>query len=247
MRAIAALAAVLLLAAAEAAACVESRAIAVGEALDYELSWAGIPGGRATIAVEPEVAHAGRQVLRLVATARSNSFIDVFYKVRVRVESLWDCEGRYSHLFHQTGQEGRRKRDRRYVFDLAQQEVRREWAGDPVERFPLLSPVQDPFSILFEARVRALEVGRSIHLEAFEGRQRWDVEVQVLRRERVTVPAGTFETIVVKPILTFEGVFQQKGDVVVWLTDDERRMPVRMESKVRIGHVAAELTSLVRP
>lgn len=233
--------------AAPAAACVESRAVAVGETLSYDLSWAGIPGGRATITVEPPVAVAGRSALKLVATAASNKLVDAFYKVRVRVESLWDCEGRYSVLFHHTGQEGRRRRDRKYVFDLAGQEVRREWAGDPVERFPLLLPVQDPFSILFDARTRPLEVGRPVMLEAFEGRRRWDVEVQVLRRERVTVPAGAFDTIVVKPHLKFEGVFQQKGDVVVWLTDDDRRMPVRMESRVKIGHVAAELTSFVRP
>ncbi len=234
-------------AAAPAWGCVESRAVAVGETLHYDISWAGISGGQATIAVEAPATYQGRRVLRLVATARSNKLVDAFYKVRVRVESLWDCEGRYSLLYTHKGREGRRVRDRRYVFDLPQQEVRREWVGDPVERFPLLLPVQDPFSILFEARTQALEIGRTFTLEAFEGRRRWDVEVQVLRRERVTVPAGTFETIVVKPLLKFEGVFQQKGDVVVWLTDDDRRMPVKMESKVRIGHVAADLTSFVRP
>ncbi len=237
----------LLGAASPAAACVESRAVVVGETLNYDLTWAGISGGRATIAVEPPVEVEGRAALRFVATATSNRFIDAFYKVRVRVESFWDCEGRYSLLYHHTGQEGRRIRDRTYVFDLTQQEVRREWVGDPVERFPLLLPVQDPFSLLFDARTRPLQIGAPLRLDAFEGRRRWDVEVQVLRRERVTVPAGTFDTIVVKPLLKFEGVFQQKGDLVVWLTDDDRRMPVKMESKVRIGHVAAELTSFVRP
>ncbi|HEY8368317.1 MAG TPA: DUF3108 domain-containing protein [Thermodesulfobacteriota bacterium] len=246
MRAALALAA-WLAAAAPAWGCVESAAVAVGEALHYDIAWMGIPAGRATIAVEPPVAHRDRTAVRLVATARSNAFVDAFYEVRVEVESLWDCQGRYSLLFTHRGREGRRVRDRRYVFDLPRQEVRREWAGDPVERFPLLSPVQDPFSILFEARVRPLEVGRTFTLEAFEGRRRWEVDVQVLRRQRVTVPAGTFDAIVVKPLLKFEGVFQQKGDVVVWLTDDERRIPVRMESKVRIGRVAAELTSFVRP
>jgi hypothetical protein len=230
-----------------AAACPDAPALAVGESLTYDLSWGGIPAGAATLAVEGRTEAKGRLAVRLVATARSNKLVDAFYKVRVWAESVFDCAGRYSHRFEQRAQEGRRRRERLYTFDVDGQAVRREQAGEPAQLFPLLAPAHDPFTTLYEMRTRPLEVNVPVYLEAFEGRRRWDVEVQVLRRERVKVAAGSFDTIVIKPILKFEGVFVQKGDLYVWLTDDERRMPVKMESEVRIGAVTAELASFVRP
>lgn len=240
-------AAALLSMAPPAAACPDSPALAVGERLTFKISWLGIPAGTATLAVEEQAEVGGRLAARIVSTARSNDFVDVFYKVRDRAESVFDCEGRYSRRFLLRSREGRRRRERVYTFDLAGQEVRVEQPGRGERRFPLPGPVQDPLSSLYVIRTEPLEVGRSIVLSAFEGERRWDLEVQVLRRERVRVPAGGFDTVVVKPLLKFEGVFQQKGDVMVWLTDDARRMPVRMESQVKIGSVAAELTSYAAP
>jgi hypothetical protein len=59
----------------------------------------------------------------------------------------------------------------------------------------------------------------------------------------VKVDAGEFDCIIVEPILRGPGVFTQQGRLTVWLTDDRRRLPVLMKSKVVIGHVAAILKS----
>lgn len=228
---------------APAAACPDHPALVVGERLDFEISWVGIPAGHATLAIEEKIDVGGRPALRLVSTAASNDVVDVFYKVRDRAESVIDCEGRHSLRFTLRAHEGRRRRERDYTFDLIRREATFGEPGRKVQRFPLQEPVQDPLSSLYFVRTQPLEVGRSLLLRTFEGGRLWELEVEVLRRERVAVPAGRFDTIVVKPHLKFEGVFQQKGDVVVWLTDDPQRVPIRMQSKVKIGSVAAELTS----
>ena len=69
------------------------------------------------------------------------------------------------------------------------------------------------------------------------------VRVIVHARDRVRVPAGTFDCIVVEPVLREAGLFNQKGRMVVWVTDDERRMPVMMKSKVLVGTIDVELKS----
>ena len=53
------------------------------------------------------------------------------------------------------------------------------------------------------------------------------IEVRVLRRERVQVPAGEFDTLIIEPRVHPEGVFEGKRGVYIWLTDDERRIPVK--------------------
>ncbi|HZX48598.1 MAG TPA: DUF3108 domain-containing protein, partial [Nitrospirota bacterium] len=55
-------------------------------------------------------------------------------------------------------------------------------------------------------------------------------------------PAGTFDTIKVKTLIKFEGLFVNKGEVFIWFTDDEVKIPVKMESKIKVGTITALLT-----
>ncbi|HWP34713.1 MAG TPA: DUF3108 domain-containing protein [Thermodesulfobacteriota bacterium] len=250
-RAVAAAAALLGAALARPAAaderCGGHPALAVGERLVFEVSWLGIPAGRATLAIEGVTEVDGRLALRLASAADSNKLVDTVYKVRDRAESLVDCAGRHSLRFVLRTEEGRRRRERDYTFDPARQEIVLLRPGEVPLRLPAPGPVQDPLSSLYYVRTQPLEVGRSLYVATLQGTQVWQLEVQVLRREAVEVPAGRFDAIVVKPLLRGEGLFRHKGDVVVWLTDDARRMPVRMTTSVAIGSVAAELTSYESP
>ena len=62
-------------------------------------------------------------------------------------------------------------------------------------------------------------------------------------RERITVPAGTFDCLVVQPVIQGEGLFQFEGDLTIWLSDDEHRLPVIMKTKVKVGAIDASLKS----
>ena len=51
-------------------------------------------------------------------------------------------------------------------------------------------------------------------------------------------------TLVIEPVLAEgTGLFVKEGRLKIWLTDDARRIPVRLKSKVAIGSVTAELES----
>ena len=67
------------------------------------------------------------------------------------------------------------------------------------------------------------------------------MEVRVIGRQKIKVPAGRFDCVVVEPILKAGGIFKNKGRLVIWLTDDDRRMPVLMRSKVLIGSISVVL------
>jgi hypothetical protein len=78
----------------------------------------------------------------------------------------------------------------------------------------------------------------------FDSNKFLNTEVRVLRRDRVEQEDGRrVPSIVVEPVLTSEGLFKKEGEILIWLTDDERRLPVRMETKLKIGRVTAELKS----
>jgi hypothetical protein len=86
-----------------------------------------------------------------------------------------------------------------------------------------------------------IQVGETVTIDVHESNKNWRLAIVGQKRERIETEAGKFMTIRTKAKVEFEGVFLEKGDVYVWFTDDERRLPVRMDSKIKIGRISAKL------
>ena len=113
--------------------------------------------------------------------------------------------------------------------------------GDRIS-IPLEPETFDIYSSFYYVRHQPLEPGRSLYINVLDGKKLQRIEIRVLRRERIKVPAGEFDTLVIEPMVKPEGVFEGKRGAYIWLTDDERRIPVKAQTKVRLGSVTAVLT-----
>jgi uncharacterized protein DUF3108 len=209
-----------------------------GEKLVFSVQYGLITAGEATLEVRNIANIGGRPCYRIVSDARTNDFFSKFYQVRDRYESCMDTEELYTLRYEKHVREGKFKRDETVDFD--QVAHRAQYKDKAV---PIPPRTQDVLSALYYVRTLPLEVGHSISIANHTDRKNYPLLVKVHGRERVKVDAGEFDCLVVEPILRGPGVFTQKGRLTVWLTDDERRMPVLMKSKVVIGHVAAVLKS----
>jgi hypothetical protein len=209
-----------------------------GEKLVFSVQYGLVTAGEATMEVRNLAALGARTCYRIVSDARTNDFFSKFFEVRDRYESYMDTTELYSLRYEKHVREGKFKRDD--VVDFDQTAHRAVYKNRQV---PIPPRTQDVLSALYYVRTLPLEVGQSIALANHTDGKNYPLVVKVLGRERVKVDAGEFDCIVVEPILRGPGVFTQKGRLTVWLTDDRRRLPVLMKSKVVIGHVAAVLTS----
>jgi hypothetical protein len=100
----------------------------------------------------------------------------------------------------------------------------------------------DIYSSFYYVRHQALEPGKSLFINILDSKELHRIEIRVLRKERIKVPAGEFDTVVIEPMVRPEGVFEGKRGAYIWLTDDERRIPVKAQTKVIVGSVTAVLT-----
>ena len=213
----------------------------IPERLEYSLSWTGIPVGTAS----QEIVDDG-DVRRILSSARSNAWLSTFYPVDNRTESILEKSGDFpgrSRNFRMQFKEGSRVRDREISFNRAGKRARYfdRMIGEKLS-IPIEADTFDIYSSFYHVRYLPLEPGRSIFLNVLDGRELRRVEVRVLRRERIKVPAGSFNTIVIEPMVKSEGVFEGKRGAYIWLTDDSRRIPVKAQTLVRVGSVTAVLT-----
>lgn len=207
-----------------------------GEKLEFKVRWGPIKAGNATMEITETIEFQGKKCFRVVSTAESSKFFSAFFKVRDRVESFIDKEELYSLHFEKHIREGKYKADKFVNFD--QQNHLAVTGNDTI---PVPPFVQDVLSALYYVRTQQLEVGKSLFVDNHTDKKNYPLEVKVLRKERVEVDAGTFDCLVVQPILQAAGVFEQKGTLTVWLTDDQKKMPVQMKSKVAVGSIITEL------
>lgn len=212
----------------------------IGESLLFELTWFGIKAGWATLEVKERFNYEGREVIKIVSTAQSNEFVSVFYPVDDRSETLMDAAEKYPHRFRLRQREGSYKSDKEIIFD--QVNARAVFTKDGrSEKFDVFPKVQDALSAFYYLRTLDLKVGNTVYIKVFDNRKNYEAKVEVLRKERIDTPVGSFNTICVKPTLQTEGIFQRKGDVYIWLTDDDRKMPVMMKSSIKVGPIKATL------
>ncbi len=221
---------------------VHASPFTVPEKFVYDLTWAGIKAGTASLESRND---GGR--IRMISTAQSAEWISVFYTVDDRVESIVSKDPYRSSVglpvsYRLKLREGKHRKDKEVMFD---HEKNRAKYVDHLEKeykeIDVPPLVFDPISSFFYLRTLRLVVGEPVYITMFDSKKVYNVEVQVLRKEEVTIPEGTFDTIVVKPLMKSEGIFYRKGEILIWLTDDAKHIPVMMQTKIPVGHITATL------
>lgn len=211
------------------------------EKLVYDLTWTGIKAGTAI----QEITSTGTET-RIVSIARSADWITVFFPVEDRIETLLtgNTPSRIGLPKHYSLKirEGSHRRDKEVNFDHEKNLAfyKDNLNGDKRE-IPIPAATMDTLSSFYFVRTLKLEVGKPIYLTILDNMKVWKVEVQVLRKEKIKTKLGSFDTIVIKPLIQSEGIMDRKGDMFIWLTDDSRLLPVKMKTKVKVGSITATL------
>lgn len=207
----------------------------VGERLDYRVKFGPLRVGKAHMLVEAIEPVAGHPTYHLYSVIEGST---PFYKLVDRQESWLDVFQLGSRRYVQDSKQGSYERYREYEFDLeAGVLVHPDGQTDSIPAAAL-----DDCSFVYFVRSVALEVGETYEWNRYYRFDRNPVILQVLRREEVKVPAGEYATIVVRPIIKAGGLFSEGGKAEIYITDDERRVPVKLVTKLKVGSVILELT-----
>lgn len=203
-----------------------SQVIKVGETLTFDVKWFALKAGQAVLSTESLGMAWGERAWHFKAVAKSTMIF--FFKVLDTIES-WSTEDDLLPIrFEKHLREGSYKKDIVATFDLKKMVA--TWGE---KTGPLDANCRDLLAAFEYFRTIQLPPdGKEAVVGVHTDRKNYELWVQVIRRERVKVPAGTFNTICIKPKLKFEGLWRSKGDIHIWLTDDERRIPVLVTSKV---------------
>jgi len=209
------------------------------EKLTYRISLLKVPVGNAVMEASNKDGE-----LQITVKITSNAVFSTIYPVDDLVETRM-ITGNYL-LTRVRQSEGSYRGD--FGFTLMLREHQAFWVDRLTNRYdyqPLpVDDVMDAVSGFYFLRNRDLKVGKEEQLNLFDSNEYSPTTIEVLRRERIGLPGGReVDTLVLHPLFKTAGFFRRTGDVMIWLTDDKFRVPVRMETSITLGKVTAELVS----
>ena len=208
----------------------------VGERMEYEVRYTNLRVGSGTMEVAGIQHVRGRETYHTVFTVRGGNFV---YRVNDRYESWIDTRTGNALRYRQDQQEGKRDVERTFEF-FPERAVYTENGGP--EQPSVKNPLDDA-SFIYFVRSIPLNVGETYSFERYFIPDRNPVTIRVLRRERIRVPAGEFDAVVIQPIIKSRGLFSEDGHAEIWLSDDENHIVLQMKSRLKVGSLNLYLKS----
>ena len=210
-----------------------------GERMEYDVKFGALRVGNAHMEVVALDNVRGRPAWHTAFWVQGGNFL---YRVNDVYESWMDAETLSSLRFWQELEEGGKDTERKFEI-YPERSVFIQTSKKPAKEEPSVSQPLDDGSFLYFIRTIPLVVGQTYDFNRYFRPDRNPVRIRVLRKERVTVPAGTFDAIVVQPVIKTKGIFSENGHAEIWLTDDDRHIMLQLKSKLSFGSLNLYLKS----
>jgi len=229
----------------------KNPAFAQGESLEFKLGWGVFTVAKATLQTEPEK-YQDRDSLKITLSTRTNSFADAFYKVRNTSISWMDDDVSKSFEYAADQDEGGRRRDSHAVFDTESLTASyfNKVNGDTRGPVRIMPGTMDPLGIVFFARSLDFDVGDQLIIPTSNGKEFFYTIINVKEKVTRNFRFGKREAYVLEPdIKDLGGVFKKSpdGKIRFFMSADEQKLPLRMESEVAVGKFWAELVEVADP
>ncbi|ACI21734.1 MULTISPECIES: DUF3108 domain-containing protein [Thermodesulfovibrio] len=209
----------------------------INESMKFDIYWMGIYVGSAIVSVKGDSSE-----VTITSMVKSASFISNFYYVNDHAESKIEY-GKPKH-FKLVQVEGKYRGNKETIFDYNQKEIIfiNHLKNNTTYHKGIDKVFMDVLSGFFYLRTLPISLKEPVSVDIFDSNKFTTVQVQPIKEEKIELSnKKEIDAIVIKPLLDTEGLFKRKGDIIIWLSKDDSKIPLKIETKVPVGRVTAEL------
>jgi len=229
---------------------VKHSAFKAGEKLTYRLHYGIIDAGEATLEVKKTSKTVkGRELLHVVGKGRTLGAFNWVFKVRDRYESYIDAEGIFPWMFIRRVNEGGFKINQDYVFKQDKKQVKTQ----DKKTFETPFGIQDMLSSFYYTRTldfSKAKINDEYSMNMFIDNEVFPFKIKYLGTETVKTRKGKFDCIKLRPIMMKGRVWESEESMTIWVSNDENKIPILLETEIAVGTIKATLTKwegLVKP
>jgi len=208
--------------------------------LTYRISWLGVHCGELTLESAPVEGRPG--LVRILMTVRSSELFDSVYRVRAEMESLYNTFRGTTRRYHEVSTEQDKTKDDLWLVDHLNRKAKRTLNGkQEIYELPDGGSVLDPLALVYRIRALAKRPGDLIVLTAMTTEGSLRVHGRVERWERFETPQGEVTALKVVQEAVGDSDLARGGGMTLWLANDQRRTPYRIDFDLPFGRLVARL------
>lgn len=217
-----------------------------GEQLTYDISWSSyVTAGTATVTVQAKKPSYNSVAYYIVAEAQPTPLLSKLYNLHYKVDTLLDTYTLLPQRSSIYSEEGKRHRYQETLFNQAARKASFEMRTSTIfKRDVAVAPYsQDILSAIYVLRAIPLKPGTTITMPVCDGGETYRVELSVPRAETVSTPLGQLSALRIEPSVR-DSRGQLSGEkLVMWMSEDARRVPVKLQGQLKVGTFVLTLRS----
>ena len=211
----------------------------IGERLIYNVSFTGITAGQASLEVVNDTMVNNYHQLHIRFNARTTFPVSSIYTINDQVDTWLDSKYLYTKKLTKNIREGNYKNDSYTIIDYDQSIAITNGDTVIIDQF-----LRDSYSLFYFLRTIPLIIGETIDFTAFDGKKITPFQVITKTKETINTMAGTFPCLVVKPFREGTTLLKNKGDMMIWFSDDKNRLPIQIRIKLKYGSMLLKLNDI---
>jgi len=211
----------------------------IGERLTYNVSFTGITAGQASLEVVNDTVVNNYHQLHIRFNARTTFPVSSIYTINDQVDTWLDSKYLYTKKLTKNIREGNYKNDSYTIIDYDQSIAITNGDTVIIDQF-----LRDSYSLFYFLRTIPLIIGETIDFTAFDGKIITPFQVITKSKETINTMAGTFPCLVVKPFREGTTLLKNKGDMMIWFSDDKIRLPIQIRIKLKYGSMLLKLKDI---
>jgi len=227
----------------------EPPPFAPGETLTYDVDWAIFAAGQVVATLE-DPGKNGHAPSKIAASARSQGFVSLLFKVHDDFDSYFDPQTFCSQWISKKVIENSRHREFNITFNHArgvaiqeERDLNNPKAPPKHTENKIPGCVEDIVTAFYFLRHQNFHVGQDIHMALNDGGETHEVTIEVQAREQLQTPVGNRFAYRLEPRI-FGTLYKKKGRLLVWMSDDPQHLPLRIRMSISVGSFTGNLKSV---
>lgn len=218
----------------------------------YETHIFNFSAGTLSLKIDPMVEVNGRKSYQFVTSVKSSPWFSSYYSVDDKAVALVDYDLLIPRVFSLHIKESAQLREVRSFFDFDSGKAN-YWEKKVTEKsgveekklqWEILPFSQNVYSAMYYLRIFQWEVGQEYSFRVSDEAENLVFKAKVLARETLKTELGPKVAIKIKPEFTVKGAFKPVGDIYIWISDDDRKMVLKIECKIKIGSLVSEVAKI---
>jgi hypothetical protein len=213
------------------------------EELYYRLTFLGVTAGYARFTIMGKTVIDGRQAWHLHVRGWTSQFLSVFYPVNNIMDYYLDVKTLAPIRIAVTKNEKKKFVDEILYYDQEKGLIT-YWdktLKKVEKKVDVVPNVHDPVTAVYYFRAKDTGIPDRIR-NVYAGRKMWQISSQSAGTETIPNEFGQpVDTIIIKPVIKRDGKLESKGDIKMWLTNDSRRIPIRIYADIKFGTLVGQL------